>query len=619
MTPLARSLPILFCCVAGVAWAQSPPVSSQPSSEELQRTPVPDPIATPPVIGDAPPAEPERGPRVTVDFRIEGVEEPELSNAYNWLGYVAEDQRGRLDEDRLRALHAGAEKSIVKALQPYGYYDTKVRSELRGGPVDFFALYRVELGTPVRWTEPHISVTGEGAEERVTVESLAPRTGRRLRHAEYDAFKTRALNLLREAGYLDVRITDAQLRVDTAEHRATAVLGFDTGAHWRFGALRFKGSDKVRESLLRRYVRFNEGDSFSPQKMLDTQFAINDLDYFGSVEINPLREEAQDGAIPVEIVLTDGKKRRDDYGVGYGTDTGARVSAATEFKRLNQDGHKLRLAARASQKISGATGEYRIPVGGNPGEFLSFSGAAEQDNLSYGTSRDFRLGAALNRSAGDWKRVYYLRFHRSLFDFTEGVDDNSTLLTPGITLSRQWLDDPAYARRGLAVYLDTHGAQEGVLSDTSFFQARTILKGALPLDRRLTRLLARVEFGATAARAFEKLPPDERFFAGGDQSVRGYSYQSIGAGRDDNGGVIGGRFLNVFSVEVERSIRGPWGAAIFTDAGGVGDAPNPRLEYGVGIGARYRAPFGSVQVDVAHPLKRDESPVRLHIGVRVGL
>ena len=179
MTPLARSLPILFCCVAGVAWAQSPPVSTQPSSEELQRTPVPDPITTPPVIGDAPPAEPERGPRVTVDFRIEGVEEPELSNAYNWLGYVAEDQRGRLDEDRLRALHAGAEKSIVKALQPYGYYDTKVRSELRGGPVDFFALYRVELGTPVRWTEPHISVTGEGAEERVTVESLAPRTGRR--------------------------------------------------------------------------------------------------------------------------------------------------------------------------------------------------------------------------------------------------------------------------------------------------------------------------------------------------------------------------------------------------------------------------------------------------------
>ena len=620
MMPTARLSLLLLCCAAfGVQAQEAPAVSGQPSVQELGRMPVPEPEAEAiPTLGAAPPEGSDAGPRVTVDFRIEGLEEPELSNAYNWLGFVAEDQRGRLDYARLKTLHDGAVPSIKKALQPYGYYEPVIEPELRGGPRDYFARYRVSPGTPVRWAAAEITVRGEGAEQKAAIAALAPRVGRRLRHADYESFKTRALNGLREAGYPDARATLAELRVDTARHTAVAAFEFDTGAHFNFGAILFEGSQKIDIAVLRRYLKFNTGDSFAPQKLLDSQFALNDLDYFSSVEITPLREEAVGDRIPIRITLADRKARRDDYGIGFGTDTGARVTAATEFRRLNPQGHKLRLAIRASQKISGATAEYRIPVGTTPGEFLSFSGAAEDDNTAFGSSRDYRVGVALNRTLGSWKRVYYLRFHRSIFDFTEGTDAAVSLLTPGLTLSRQWLDDPAYAQRGLAVYLDTHGAQEGVLSDASFLQLRSVIKGAYGLDRR-TRLLGRVELGATAAQKFDRLPPDERFFAGGDQSVRGYSYQSIGSGRDDNGGVIGGRYLNVFSAEVERNIKGAYGLAAFVDAGGVGDAPNPRLEYGVGLGARYRAPFGSVQIDLAHPLKAGEPPVRLHIGVRVGL
>ena len=619
MTSPARLLLIVLCCTASAAWAQAvTPTSPQPSVEELTRTPTPVEANTPEPKAEPAPSTDE-GPRVTVDFRIVGIEEPELTNAYNWLGFVAEDQRGRLDYARLKTLHDGAEASIKKALQPYGFYGPTIVSSLTGGPRDYFARYTVTPGTAVRWGEPDIIVEGEGVVELATIKGFAPRAGRRLRHADYDALKTSALNTLRESGYLDARLSRAELRVDTSQQLAVAALTFDTGRHWNFGAVKFEGSNQIDEAVLRRYLRFNTGDSFAPQKMLDTQFALNDLDYYSDVQIEPLREQAVGDQIPLRITLTDNKARRDDYGLGYGTDTGARATAATEFRRLNSRGHKLRLAVRASQKISGASAEYRIPQGHQPGEYLSFSGAAEQDNLAYGSSRDYRLGLALNRTGGPWKRIYYLRFHRSLFDFNEGEDNAVSLLTPGLSLARQWLDDPAYARTGLAVFLDTHGAQKAVLSDATFVQARTVVKGALPLGRR-ARFLGRVEFGATAVSGFANLPPDERFFAGGDQSVRGYGYQTIGAGRDDNGGTIGGRFLNVFSVELEQGFRGSaWGAAAFVDAGGIGDAPNPRLEYGVGAGARYRAPFGSVQIDLAHPLKAGESPVRLHIGVRVGL
>lgn len=617
MTLTSRLCLLVLCGLAGQLWAQPPPpVSVQPGVEEPTRPSLPPGT---PAADNAQPKDDGIGPRVTVDFRIEGLSEPELSNAYNWLGFVAEDQRGRLDATRLRALHEIAPASIKKALQPYGYYAPSVSPEIRGGPRDYFTRYRVTPGPAVLWAGSDIVVQGEGAALRDAVRALSPRLGRRLRHADYDALKTKALSLLRESGYLDARFSRAELRVDTAEKTAVAALTLETGRHWYFGDASFEGSTLVDEDVLRRYLRFKPGQSFSPQAMLDTQFAINDLDYFSDVQVEPLRDAVEGDRIPLRIRLTDNKSRRDDYGVGYGTDTGARATAATEFRRLNRRGHKLRLAVRASEKISGVSSEYRIPAGKRPGEFYSLSGSAEEDNLAFGSSRDYRLGAALNRNGRKWKRTHYLRFHRSIFDFTEGEQDSVSLLTPGTSVSWQWLDDPAYARLGFSIYIDTHGALQGVLSDATFLQGRTVLKGALPLAKR-TRLLGRVELGATAVNNFSALPPDERFFAGGDQSVRGYAYQSIGAGRDDSGGVIGGRYLNVFSAEIEQGFaQTAWGVALFADAGGVGDQPNPLLEYGVGAGARYRAPFGTVQIDLAHPLKQGESPVRLHIGVRVGL
>ena len=128
----------------------------------------------------------------------------------------------------------------------------------------------------------------------------------------------------------------------------------------------------------------------------------------------------------------------------------------------------------------------------------------------------------------------------------------------------------------------------------------------------------RAEFGATQINAFQELPASQRFFAGGDQSVRGYAYQSLGP-RDATGKVVGGKYLTAYSAETEVRIYGNWGAAVFADLGNTADNPAPHLFLGAGAGVRYRAPVGDVQVDLAHPFDGDESGLRLHIGIRVGL
>lgn len=557
--------------------------------------------------------------RVTVDFKITGLGEPELTNAYNWLGYVSEDQREGLVPSRLKTLHGDAEKSIAKALQPYGYYQPTISKRLEGGPKDYFAYYQVDRGPAVRWTDAEIRLTGPGAEPlNAQAQGYAPPKGRRLQHIDYEELKEKLLALAHAEGYLDASFTVNELRVDPELGTAQAVLELDTGPRWYFGEVQIEGDARIDADVIQRYLRFQPGEPYSQQQLTDSQFALNDVDYFQSVEVRGRRKRADGDRIPVLVRLQHSKSRRDDLGLGYGTDTGGRVSLGTNFRRLNERGHKLITALQWSEKKSGLSADYRIPVGSEPGEYYGLAGEGSDERQTYGRERKYGLVGSLNRLSGDWDRRYYLKYQRSIFDFDEGEDNSVSVLAPGTTLSRQWLDDPAYARQGLSLWLDTHAAQKGLLSSASFVQARIRTKTALPLGSK-GRLLGRVELGATAARDFNKLPPDERFFAGGDQSVRGYGYQAIGASRDDNGGVIGGRYLNVFSLEAEHPVKGDIGVALFGDAGGVGDRPYPTLHYGVGAGLRYRAPFGSLQLDLAHPLDPGEPVVRLHLGVRIGL
>jgi translocation and assembly module TamA len=292
------------------------------------------------------------------------------------------------------------------------------------------------------------------------------------------------------------------------------------------------------------------------------------------------------------------------------------VSLGTDWRRLNRYGHTINTDFRLSEIKNTLGGKYNIPLGSEPGESLSFSATVETEKLEDGDTRKYTIGTALNRQPGDWTRKLYLEFAHEESDFGETFA-TADLLTPGLALTRSKSDDPIYTRKGWYVFGDVHGALKNVLSTTSFLQVRGIARGVYSPLWRL-RFIGRAEMGWSVVEQFGELPASQRFFAGGDQSVRGYAYQSLGP-RDGDGNVVGGKYLSVFSGEAEYRVWNNWGAAVFMDAGGAEDDPGPDLSKSIGLGLRYRAPIGSLQLDLAHPLDGDEPPIRIHIGVRVGV
>jgi translocation and assembly module TamA len=550
---------------------------------------------------------------------VEGLRGAELENVEARLGIRAYAEEGGSDDAQIRRLHRQSGDEIREALAAFGYYSPDIRPSLQADGGHWRARYEIDPGPPTLLERVRIELEGEGREFPALVAALRStrlREGARLLHADYESTKLALARAAYDNGYLDAGFTRQELRVDPLRRRAEAWLQFDTGPRWYFGEVRVE-QEQLDAAFVARYVPIRPGEPFEPRQLLAAQFALADLGYFASVDVQPRRDLAAEQRIPVVIATTPRPGQRYDAGVGYGTDTGARLTLGAEFRRLTGTGHRLRSDLRVSEVKNSIGLDYRVPLGTRAGESLGFAAGYTDEKVGDGGSRRFDFAVSLSRTPGDWQRQLYVK-HQYEESFVPATGTDSTkLLLPGVAVSRGELDDPIHARLGWSLFLDLHGGHEAVVSDVSFLQGRALLRGVLPVGAR-ARLLGRAEWGASLVDEFRDLPVSQRFFAGGDQSVRGYPYQSLGP-RDATGTVIGGEYLTTYSGEFEYRVWEEWGAAVFLDLGNAGDDPGPGLYRGVGVGVRYRAPIGTVQVDLAHPLDGDERGVRPHLGIRVGL
>ena len=243
---------------------------------------------------------------------------------------------------------------------------------------------------------------------------------------------------------------------------------------------------------------------------------------------------------------------------------------------------------------------------------MIYSAGRKNEKTDTSDSTVSTIGASLKHSRGEWRESISLNYQQE--DFVDGDDaGQSYLLIPGINWSRTWGSNFIYTLDGLRFNLGWRGASKELLSDTDFSQLQGSIKAITSISPR-NRIITRGSLGTTWTNDFEQLPSSVRFFAGGAQSVRGYTYQSLGP-LNASDQVIGGKHLMVGSIEFEHSFNGKWGVALFYDAGNAIDSLSDKLERGAGFGLRWKSPIGPVRIDLASAISQDGQPWRLHINI----
>ena len=520
---------------------------------------------------------------------------------------------------RVRRLFARAEKEFDPAFRAFGFYQAKVEKNLTTGGDCWQARFVVTLGAPVTIRKRDVVVLGDATGDKRLTELLASLPlpeGAVLNHAKYEEIKEQLRVFAAERGYLDFEFTRQQLRVYPDDAVAEIDIEAQSGPRYRFGELRFS-KQALDEDFVRKLAKAREGEPFHTRKLAAIDRRLSDGGYFSRVEVRPRRDEAVDESVPIDIVLESADRHVWRAGAGYATDTGARVSFGYDNRYINPKGHRFSSNLRLSPVESSLIADYLVPGEDPHRENFSFGARLLHEDTDSRESDSASLIARQTIKTGTWTQTRFLEllYEKSLV----GNDSTTaTLLMPGYRIERTKADNVLQTAHGYRVSLEVRGSSESLLSTVTMLQLRGNAKGIHRFGEG-GRVTGRVDIGTTIGENVTHLPASLRFFAGGDNSVRGYAYESLGP-VDATGLPEGGRNLLVGSIEYEHPVvEDEWWVAAFVDGGNAFSSEEFEPRYGYGVGIRWYSPVGRVRLDFAVPDDTDKDEWRLHFGLGADL
>lgn len=552
---------------------------------------------------------------VSLRVEISGVEGALRANVEALTGVVVAARSRTVRPGHVYRLHEKAPLEIERALQPFGYYRPTIQASLDSESSPWVARYEVHRGPPTVIERLDVRVSGEAEEDSVfqaALSRLPLAEGDTLNHPAYERARTSLDLLAADRGYLDAAWDSGLVRVDLERNAAEIILHMTSGPRFRFGAVSID-REWVDMDILEPHIGFRPGDPFESAHLRTLQESLTGTTYFANVEIVPRRDLADEELrVPIEIHATARKTQRWEVGAGYGTDTGPRIRLATEFRRLNRRGHYADGDARLSTTEQSLTARYNIPVGFPFPSLWTVTGRYGRIEWVTSTTLQGFVGLSYAHLRGEVREVLSIRYQND--DYQVAADTGVSHLTQAIA---SWTfsdaDNRLFATRGIGGVLEMRGAVDGVGSTASFFRAWTSLKAIRALSTRI-RGTVKADVGWISTEQFRELPPSIRFFAGGDRSIRGYDYQSLGP-VNENGDVTGGNSLLTGTVELEYRLLDKWAGAVFFDAGNALRDFRGQVATGTGFGVRWISPVGLVRVDVGFGLLKEGDPVRLHLSI----
>jgi translocation and assembly module TamA len=474
----------------------------------------------------------------------------------------------------------------------------------------------VTPGEPTRITKVSIDVAGAANTDPLGTAAIAKLredwglpTGQVFRQTAWSTSKERALATLRASPFAAAKIVDSRADIDADARTATLSVELDSGPPFRFGDIEVGGLAKYTPSMVRNYSSIQRGEPYSESALEQFIRRLNASGYFSSVQasIDTASEHPEDATLRVAVIEAPTKSF--EGGIGYSTDV--TYTAKINYRDVNIDGKGLQLLIDAQYDGNTQGGSVRLVQPANAAGWIGTwaLGARHTDIEGLVTK---------TASAGTRWSTLDVRRERAV-SATYYLDDQEPDGAPSSRSHALYVEAEQYLRevdvllaptRGWMASLQMGGGIPGV-STRGFGRVIGRFAAWVPIDP-LTQLTFRADAGAVLAPTRDGIPSPLLFRTGGDTTVRGYAFYSLGVALGN--ATVGGRYYAVGSVEAIRWIGESWGLAAFVDGGNATDSVSDfHVAVGYGVGVRIRTPLGPFRLDLAYG--HDVHQVRLHFSV----
>lgn len=482
----------------------------------------------------------------------------------------------------------------------------------------------VEPGPQATIASHAIAFEGDAADnpaaqrQRARIERRWPlKEGSAFTQTEWDSAKQGGLRELQKLRYPTAQISDSQARVDADANRVDLRVRYDSGPAYRFGALQLQGLERYDAEGISHIARIPTGADYSEEALLDAQQRLASSGYFESAFLMIDTDSEPDNATVI-AQLREAPYQKLVFGVGLSTDAGARLSLDHVHNQLWPLGWRAVSQVALDMRAQKASTRWSALPQRNGWAWYLGGSLSREDVGDYKTNT-LSLTGGRSKTVGHIERRYYLQYDMSQVT-GNGLGSSSALLG-SYSWTGRYFNNKTNPTAGFGLGAELGAGYTLTPERKPFARTRLRAQGFWPLGQRneagrRSRLALRGELGAVVANSATRVPASLLFLTGGDATVRGYSYHSIGT-RAASGKLYGGRYMGVASLEWQRPLTlmgnvHDWESAVFLDTGAVANnTGHLKLHTGLGAGLRWNSPVGPMQADLAYGIQ--EKQVRLHL------
>jgi translocation and assembly module TamA len=420
---------------------------------------------------------------------------------------------------------------------------------------------------------------------------------------------------LHNAGYAFATVSEPLAVADPRTHRLDVTYTVNPGPRVKIGPIDFTGLTRTNAAFLRRHIALKPGQRFSDTALAGARDSLLGLGVFSSVTPLPQDKIIQGDEVPVIFRVTEQKRHAVNLSGAYATDTGFTLSTSWEDRNVFTQAETLTFTAAANGL--GGTGTtspgydlkavFAKPDYGVRGQTLSLSLEALNESLTAYDRTALLAGGSLSRPLEPHVTFTYGPGFVSEQVQQQGISRNYVLLQFPMTLTYDTANSVLEPTRGINASLTVTPSEPVVGDHHPFLIVQGVAATYVPVEREARGVIAaRVLAGSIQGVGQFQVPADQRLYAGGSGSVRGYTYQTIGPLFPDDT-PEGGLAMDAVNLEFRQRVGAKFGVVPFVDAGQVSAHSAPFqgiLRVGVGLGLRYYTSIGPIRLDIAFPLTR---------------